>query len=243
MQTAPPRYTVQVLLPYSQVLDPFVVHHQLKAWRSDVELLGSTGISHFGFAIPTGDLPLLVQIVAAPPNAYATELAEALAWSPTWADRHAAVAACTHSIVVSMVAHRALNHATMLLSFLSVLDTVLASLHDLRPVVLHWLPSQRVLAFATYRMLRMEQGPCGPAINVRVAAISDHDVIADTMGLTELGLPDLQTVAHDRDPAELAKQILRLARSMFVGDALECTWIEEASLALPSRDAITVQLD
>ncbi len=243
MQTAPPRYTVQVLLPYSQVLNPFVVHHQLRAWRADVELLGSSGTSHFGFAIPTGDLPLLVQIVSAPPDAYARELAEALAWSPTWTDRYTAVAACKHSIVISMVAHRALNHASMLLAFLSVLDTVLATLDDLRPVVLHWLPSQRVLAFASYRMLRMEQGPCGPAINVRVAAISERDVIADTMGLTELGLPDLQTVAHDRDPRELSAQILRLARSMFVGDALDCTWIEEASLTLPSRDAITVQLD
>ncbi|CAN5428643.1 hypothetical protein BH11MYX1_BH11MYX1_15190 [soil metagenome] len=243
MQPAPPRYTVQVLLPYRQVLDPHVVHQQLELWRADVELLGPSAISDFGFAIPTGDLPLLVQVVAARPDTYASELAEALAWSPTWTDRHSAVAACTHSIVISMVAHRALDHAAMLLAFLSVLDTVLSTLHDLRPIVLHWLPSQRVLAFATYRMLRMEQGPCGPAINVRVAAISDHDVIADTMGLTELGLPDLQTVAHDRDPAELASQILKLARSMFVGDALECTWIEEASIALPSRDAITVQLD
>jgi len=100
-----------------------------------------------------------------------------------------------------------------------------------------------VLSFAGYRMLRMEQGPCGPAINVRIAAISDHDMIADTVGLSGLGLPDLQAIVHDRDRVELTLQLVRLAKSMFVGDTLDCAWVEEQSLALPCRDAITVQLD
>src|SRR6267142_1632925 len=69
-------------------------------------------------------------------------------WSPTWRERYEAVARCRSSLVVSMVAHRAVNHATMLLAFLSVLDTVLGSVEDLRPTVLHWLPAQRVMPFA-----------------------------------------------------------------------------------------------
>jgi hypothetical protein len=238
-----PHYTVQVLLPYSQHLKPNVIHQQLLAWRGDVELIGGAAPNHFGFAIPTGDLPLLVHVFEAAPDAYGAELADALAWSPTWPERYRAVDACTSSIVISMVAHRAVNHATMLLAFLSVLDTVLGAFDDLRPAVLHWMPAQRVLAFGTYRLLRMELGPCGPAINVRIAAISEHDVVADTVGLSGLGLPDLQTVAHDRDPAELTMRLVGLARSMFVGDRLDCTWVEEASLVLPDRDAITVQLD
>ena len=246
MQTAPtpPHYTVQVLLPYSQALSPTAIHRQLLAWRADVEPIGGHNpLGHFGFAIPTGDLPLLVHIFHAAPDAYASQLEDALAWSPTWMERYAAVDACTHSIVISMVAHRAVNHATMLLAFLSVLDSVLACCEDLRPAVLHWMPAQRVLAFSSYRMLRLEQGPCGPAINVRIAAISDHDMIADTVGLSELGLPDLQAIVHDRDPAELTLTLTRLAKCMFVGDALECSWVEEASIQLPSRDAITVCLD
>jgi len=240
----PPRYTVQVLLPYSQALSPTAIHRQLLAWRADVEPIGGHNpFGHFGFAIPTGDLPLLVHVFHAAPDAYVSELEDALAWSPQWPERYAAVDACTHSIVISMVAHRAVNHATMLLAFLSVLDAVLACCEDLRPAVLHWMPAQRVLAFSSYRLLRMEQGPCGPAINVRIAAISDHDMIADTVGLTGLGLPDLQTIVHDRDPAELASMLTRLAKSMFVGDALECSWIEEQSIQLPSRDAITLCLD
>lgn len=239
----PPRYAVQILLPQPVVVDAVVVHRQLCAWRDDVQLIGAQHGEHFGFAIPTHDLPLLAHVFPAAPDAYATQLDEALQWSPTWRERHEAVARCQASIVVSMVAHRAINHATMLLAFLSVLDTVLAALDDLRPVVLHWLPAQRVMQFSTYRLLRMELGPCGPAINVRIAAVGEHDAVADTIGLAELGLPDLQTLATDRDPAALTFRLVTLARSMFVGDKLDCAWVEEASFSPPSRDVLTVQLD
>jgi hypothetical protein len=238
----PPRYTVQVLLPEPAVIDPAVVHGQLTAWRSDVQLIGGVPGEHFGFAIPTQDLPLLAHVFAAPPDAYASQLDDALVWSPSWADRFAAVARCRSSVVVSMVAHRAINHATMLLAFLSVLDSVLATVDDVRPTVLHWLPAQRVMPFAMYRLLRMELGPCGPAINVRIAPAGAHSV-ADTVGLAELGLPDLQALASGRDPAALTSRLVRLARSMFVGDKLDCTWIEEAAFSPPSRDVLTVQLD
>jgi hypothetical protein len=239
----PPRYAVQVLLPQPAVLDPAVVHGQLLAWHPGVQLIGGQHGGHFGFAIPTHDLPLLAHVFAAEQDAYAAQLDDALQWSPTWRERYEAVARCRASIVVSMVAHRAINHATMLLAFLSVLDTVMASVDDLRPTVLHWLPAQRVMPFSTYRLLRMELGPCGPAINVRIAHVGERDTVADTVGLAELGLPDLQTLATGRDPAALAFRLVNLARSMFVGDKLDCTWIEEASYSPPSRDALTVQLD
>ena len=239
----PPRYAVQVLLPEPAVIDPTVVHGQLMAWRSDVQLIGASGGEHFGFAIPTQDLPLLAHVFTASTDAYAAQLDGALQWSPTWRERYEAVARCRSSLVVSMVAHRPINHATMLLAFLSVLDTVLASVDDLRPSVLHWMPAQRVMPFATYRLLRMELGPCGPAINVRISPVGDRDTVADTVGLSDLGLPDLQTLATGRDPAALAFRLVHLARSMFVGEKLDCVWVEEASFSPPCRDVLTLQLD
>ena len=80
----PPRYAVQILLPQPVVIDGAVVHRQLQAWRPDVQLIGSPQASHFGFAIPTHDLPLLAHIFPAAPDAYAAQLDEALHWSPTW---------------------------------------------------------------------------------------------------------------------------------------------------------------
>lgn len=242
----PPRYTVQILLPQPAAIDPSVVHGQLLAWRTGVQLIGAPGVDtadHFGFAIPTQDLPLLAHVFAAPPDTYAAQLDEALMWSPGWRERHEAVARCTSSIVVNMMAHRPINHATLLLAFLSVLDAVLATVDDVRPTVLHWLPAQRVMAFSTYRLLRIELGPCGPAVNVRISPIGPHDAVADTVGMAELGLPDLQTLATDRDPAALTSRLVRLARSVFVGDQLDCQWVEEASFSPPCRDVLTLQLD
>lgn len=243
MTPLPPRYAVQILLPLPAVLDPAVVHGQLLGWRDDVQLIPSRRGDHFGFAIPTHDLPLLAHVFPAAPTAYATQLDEALQWSPTWRERYEAVARCRASLVVSMIAHRAVNHATMLLAFLSVLDTVMASVDDVRPIVLHWIPAQRVMPFSTYRLLRMELGPCGPAINVRIAPVGDSDMVADTVGLADLGLPDLQTLATGRDPAALTFLLVHLARSMFVGDKLDCVWVEEPSFSPPQRDALTIQLD
>src|ERR1044071_10020757 len=115
----PPRYAVQLLLPEPVVLDSAVVHAQMIGWHNDVQLIRSPS-SHFGFAIPTQDLPLLAHVFQAAPDAYATQLDDALQWSPTWRERYQAVARSQASLVISMIAHRAVNHATMLLAFLSV---------------------------------------------------------------------------------------------------------------------------
>ena len=63
--TSPPRYAVQILLPEPAVLDPSVVHRQLLGWRADVERIGGQADEHFGFAIPTQDLPLLAHVFPA----------------------------------------------------------------------------------------------------------------------------------------------------------------------------------
>src|SRR5262249_18172877 len=122
----PPRYAVQLLLPEPVVLDPAVVHAQMRAWRDDVQLIGpATG--HFGFATPHQALPRTAHVFQAAPDAHAAQLDDALQWRPAWRERYHAVARCRASLVVSMIAHRAVNHATMLLAFLAVLDAVVGS--------------------------------------------------------------------------------------------------------------------
>jgi hypothetical protein len=112
-------------------------------------------------------------------------------------------------------------------------------------VVLHWIPAQQLLTFDRYRLLRTELGPCGPAVNVRIANATGRpgELLADTVGLADLGLPDLQVVFSDRDPAEVMVRLRAYVRSVFVGDRLECNWIEESSLVPPVRDALTLQLE
>jgi hypothetical protein len=244
MVTAP--YTVQILLPRPVRLDPRELHRRLRAWRHDVELLTSGG--QLAFMIPTNDLPLLISIFEALPEAYAAPLCDALTWTPWWHERWDDIAErCPTSIVVELTVQRPINYACMLLAFLATLDAVLATLDEETRIgaVLHWIPAQQLLTIERYRALRIDHGPCGPAVNVRIANVTGRpgELFADTIGLAELGLPDLQLVFSDRDPAEISLRLRLMVRSMFVGDRLDCGWIEEASFVPPERDALTLQLE
>ncbi len=233
------KYTVQVLLPCEVHLDSQALLARLREWRADVEHLGARML----YAIPTGDLPLLVHVFPAYLDTFANELCDALTWSPAWRWEELA-RRCPHSIAIAMVAQRPLNHASMLLAFQAVLDAMLFSLDA--PIrdraVLHWIPAQQLLTFDHYCLLRTELGPCGPAVNVRVTNATGRpgELVADTVGLAELGLPDLQTVFRGRDPAVVIRELRDYVRAVFVGERIEQTWIEEAALLPPERDAITL---
>jgi hypothetical protein len=207
-----------------------------------------TDATDLDFMIPTADVPMHVRTYQAEPEIFAAELERAMQWSWLWQDRWSEVARrCPWSIVVEMTAVRPVHYAGMLLQFVGVLDHVLSLLdeHDRDASLLHWIPAQQILSITQYRVLREELGLCGPAINVRIANATGRpgELLADTVGLAELGLPDLQVVFTDRDPADVAKRLRRLARSIFVGERLDCGWVEEASLVPPLRDALTLELD
>lgn len=253
------RYTVQLMLPCEVQIDAAALHARLCEWRPDVELS-----SHMVFAIPTNDLPLLVHVFPAYLDTYAQELHEALTWSPTWRWTELEEQ-CPYSIAIAMVAQRPVNHATMLLAFLAVLDALLfsfdAAIRD--RTVLHWIPAQQLLSFDRYRILRTDHGPCGPAVNIRIgrARVATGSAphittsrrsprgsegplgawVADTIGLAQLGLPDLQIVCDDRDQMEVVRELREYVRSVFVGDRLDVTWVEETAMLPPARDALTLQ--
>ena len=218
------RYEVQVLTPRPSE-------------RTDLDL-----------TIPTLGAPVHVRTYQAQPEVFAAELERALQWSWLWQDRWSEVERrCPWSIVIEMTCSAPVHYAGMLLSFVGVLDHVLNGLdeHDREASLLHWVPAQQILSITQYRVLREDLGLCGPAVNVRIANATGKpgELVADTVGLAELGLPDLQVVFTDRDPAEVAKRLRRLARKMFIGERLDSGWVEEASLVPPLRDALTLDLD
>lgn len=237
-------YSVQVLLPRWIALDAATLLFSLRRWRGDIALT-TCNAEHVTVAIPTGDLALYVQLFHAPPDAYAGRLCDALAWSSAWHERWDDTARrCPASVVVAMTAQRPINYASMLLSFLAVLDTWLATLDadDRERAVMHWMPAKQLLTYHQYQLLRTELGPCGPAVNVRIANATGRpgELLADTIGLAELGLPDLQILFSDRDPSEVARRLRAYVRRLLVGERLDCAWIEEVSLVPPERDALTL---
>ena len=164
-------YSIQVLLPRFLELHAVSLLLALRRWRGDI-VLATHSPEHVTLAIATGDLPLYVQLFHTHPEEFANELIEALAWSPAWHERWEDTARrCPASVVIAMTAQRPINYASMLLSFLSVLDTWLHTLDidDRERAVLHWMPAKQLLTYHQYQLLRTELGPCGPAVNVRIA--------------------------------------------------------------------------
>jgi hypothetical protein len=240
-------YRVQVLLPHAPRLDPRAIHAHLRTWRADVDLIGDNA-NVFGLAIPTGEpMPIFAHVMAAPADAYGEALRDALTWSQTFRDRHAAVARANASIVVATAFDRRRNRAVQLLSLLAVLDTVLVSLDDelADAAVVHWMPAQSLLPLERYRMLRQELGPSGPAVNVRIAKVGGTagEMFGDTLGLAALGLPDLQTrFAADRDPNEIAMRLMHLAKALFMDQDLDVAVQPAPYLAPPERDTLTAHV-
>jgi hypothetical protein len=199
-------------------------------------------------SVPTLGEPVHVRTWQAEPEVYAAELERALQWSWLWQGRWSEIARrCPWSIIIEMTCAAPVHYAGMLLTFVGVLDHVLAGLdeEDREASLLHWVPAQQILSITQYRVLREDLGLCGPAVNVRIANATGRpgELVADTVGLAELGLPDLQVVFTDRDPADVAKSLRRLARKMFIGERLDSGWVEEVSMVPPLRDALTLELD
>lgn len=199
-------------------------------------------------SVPTLGEPVHVRTWQAEPEVYAAELERALQWSWLWQGRWSEIARrCPWSIIIEMTCAAPVHYAGMLLTFVGVLDHVLAGLDeaDREASLLHWVPAQQILSITQYRVLREDLGLCGPAVNVRIANATGRpgELVADTVGLAELGLPDLQVVFTDRDPADVAKSLRRLARKMFIGERLDSGWVEEVSMVPPLRDALTLELD
>jgi len=227
-----PHYTVQLLLP---ILRSSFRRSSIRSCSAGATMSSSSAARITDRALRLRDpdrRPAAARAhLRSSADAYRSELNDALAWSPTWPERYAAVDACKASIVISMVAHRQVNHATMLLAFLSCSTPCSArSTTCAGRIALD-------ASAARDGVLELPHAAHG-ARTVRAGGQRAHRGDLGSrrgrryVGLSGLGLPDLQTVVHG-DPRTSRRRLVGLARSMFVGDALDCTWIEESSLVLP----------
>src|SRR5262249_38280441 len=86
-----------------------------------------------------------------------------------------------------------------------------------KPVAIHWLPSQRIVDPQRYKE-DLEAGGIlfSSAVNVRMFRIEQTaERIMDTMGLTALGCIDLQSVFMNLEPAKMGLYLYHLAEYVF----------------------------
>jgi hypothetical protein len=96
-------------------------------------------------------------------------------------------------------------------------DVVLSTMEVSEPVALHWLPSQRIVSPQRYKEDLGQGGQLfSSAVNVRMFKIENSDErVMDTMGLTGLGVPDLQCNFLALPPARVGIYLYELAEYVF----------------------------
>jgi hypothetical protein len=128
-----------------------------------------------------------------------------------WAQAGAALFGCRYSLVVTEFLGREVDTATRLAAFRAVLRAVIEST---APLATWWPASQQAV---DPRVVALD--PLAGAVNVRqVPDGNDPDVgVVDTLGLSQLGLPDLQCHFRYLNSELLADLFGRTAREMVAG--------------------------
>ncbi len=131
-----------------------------------------------------------------------------------WPDAELAISKTKAVIEITDRSAEALSRKNRLQLFHKV---VLAVLQVIKPVAIHWLPSQRIIDPQRY-IEDLEQGGLlfSSAVNVRMFKIEQSDErIMDTMGLCGLGCLDLQSIFRNLDPAKMGLYLYHLAEYVF----------------------------
>jgi len=123
-------------------------------------------------------------------------LESALQQTWDWPEARTTVSKCCATMFVTDLMASGLEYKTRLALFHSVVLSVL----ELTPsLAIHWLPSQRVVDPQAYlnskRTGTETYKPTFPAVNVRFFKAENRapgEMLADTLGLAALGIPDLQ---------------------------------------------------
>ncbi len=97
---------------------------------------------------------------------------------------------------------------------------VVALIDALSPVAVHWIPSQQLLEPTQFATALREDGfgaPLPGGLNVRFFRLefdgpaSDQEYLMDTVGLTQLGLADLQCHFRGLDPEDVSRTLYETA--------------------------------
>ncbi len=140
-----------------------------------------------------------------------------------WAEARAAVAGHRVSVVVSDLLAAALPYKERLELFQGVLLGVL----EVVPAMgILWRPCGRLVDPKAFRRSHREgtsRDPLFGPLNVRMFPPEDGgEVLMDTLGLSALGLPDLQVRFEGHDPNQVASLLHGAARDVYEkGDTLE----------------------
>jgi hypothetical protein len=239
------------------------IKRRMTAFCGDVDMPGDSQESMLFFfkqhtvKFATGEMPVQVFVAKAGEGESNTDYEPSLRQS--WQFRHVreVVAACPHRILVTDMMASGLEIHQRITLFQAALYVIVEAL---RPDAIHFMRSQLFIESEAY-LANVPKSPSydrllGP-LNVRLFKVEDDResaVVMDTLGLSALGLPDLQIHCRDLDVNQLAGMLYGTGHYVFDnGDVIQdgntlSGWEEnqrwkcrhEASLAEPRRVVVDI---
>ncbi len=107
------------------------------------------------------------------------------------------------------------------------IDFVIASIEVLRPDVIYSKNAEKLLEPRDVLGCRSVSDPdiLHPFTNIRMFKVADSEqgeILMDTIGLDSLGLPDLEIIFHNQNPAKIAELLLRYCYFIYdIGDVVQ----------------------
>lgn len=159
-----------------------------------------------------GHAQALMSVSDKPLDAQALEPALQQSWD--WPEARAASGRHRCTLLVTDLLSSGLDYGQRLYLFTRVVRSVLETVPCL---AIHWQRSQRLVDPAAYLASLSDadgNSPIFPAVNVRLFRIENEapgETLMDTLGLTALGIPDLQCHFLGLDPMEVAQMLYNSA--------------------------------
>lgn len=227
-------YGVELLYAEAPRIDKMELLGRLRQYCGKVEPLDS-GEDPSLLAFALLDHPAQYKDGAVPPQAVfipldkgkrpdSQEFEPAVQQTWDWPGARAAVEQCRATLLVTDMLASGLDYKTRLDLFHGM---VTGAVELTNPVAIHWRPSQRIVDPREYLRVRHEDTPncIYPAINVRFFTVRDREPgegLMDTVGLSALGLVDVQCHFLGLEPNDVAKVVGNTAYYLFEnGDIVE----------------------
>ncbi len=225
-------YSVELLFIENPVFDNNTLLKALNASFNNVDILFSTqNIISFVFndyksLTENVEIPVQILVIKEYDKLNFVKLKNSLDQTFDWEEAKDIVDKCNYSLVISDFMATELNYSDRIYLFNKFLKTILQIL----PVkAIHWSYSQKIVEPKDYKSALDYESLYSlyGIINVRYFIV-DNFYVMDTIGLSALGLPDLQCKFKNIDTGIIATILYDLAYKIFEkGDYIEDTEIME----------------
>ena len=223
-------HAVQLLYEISPQIDGNFLLAELRKYCGRVDRLGETeNMYHYAFPdhpIQLKDKVVFPQVILGYPDKdkEKSDYEDSLQQTWDWKEARKVISTCRTSILVTDMMAQSLDHKSRLNLFHNALEAILT----VAPCkAIHWTTSQKFVNPAAYFTVRRSKDfhPLQFSMNLRfynIAGQQPGELLMDTVGLSLLGLPDLQCHFVGLDPNQLARILYNLAYYIYDhGDIIE----------------------